>query len=457
MKRIWVGMLALGLMTVLSGTALAVDVKFSGEFYAAGMYLDKTTLNKNSWTDSEKVVQHPGPSTAFYYQRLRVRTDFVVHPGLTLITRFDAMERAWGASRSASMISDGKGGYTAAPLAADSSGTVAENENIAIDWAYVNYKAPIGVFNVGIMNKGTTGTGFGNNIAPAARIKYAYTYGPFIVEGNVTKLKENSSTANNPVKYTDADGDEYGIEGIYTWKTGKAGLSVTYARDASKRPKDNYQKNYWQFTPYAFAKFGPVALQTEINYVTGKERSYDSNNANPDIKLENLSAYVDALADFGIAYVGGSVAYVSGEDPGTDDKREGGTLTGGRDWQPALIMWNYERTNWAGALQSYDAAAQDTRMANGYLFQIRGGVRPISDLNIMASVTYANADKKPKGFLYNAYGYEVDLTATYKITNNLSYMLGAGYLFAGDYYKGTADGNQVSNDFLVLNKLTLTF
>jgi len=32
---------------------------------------------------------------------------------------------------------------------------------------------------------------------------------------------------------------------------------------------------------------------------------------------------------------------------------------------------------------------------------------------------------------------EIDLTGTYKITNNLSYMLGAQvYLFTGDYFKG---------------------
>jgi hypothetical protein len=51
----------------------------------------------------------------------------------------------------------------------------------------------------------------------------------------------------------------------------------------------------------------------------------------------------------------------------------------------------------------------------------------------------------------------VDLTATYKITNNLSYMLGGGYLFTGDYYKGLNDANQIDDDFLVINKLTLTF
>ena len=92
MKRFWFILLSLGLITAFSTSAMALDVKFSGEFYAAGMYLDKTNLKKDSGSD--------GISTAFYYQRLRLRTDFVVSPGLTLTTRFDAMERAWGAPRS---------------------------------------------------------------------------------------------------------------------------------------------------------------------------------------------------------------------------------------------------------------------------------------------------------------------------------------------------------------------
>ena len=439
MKRLLGVLLVVALIGAFSATSFALDVKFSGEYYAAGMYLDKTSLRKD--------VSDEGPSTAFYYQRLRVRTDFTVSPGLTLITRFDAMERAWGAQRSDVPL--------VTTLAADSAGSRAENENIAFDWAYVNYKSPIGVFNLGIMNKGTTGTAFGNNIQPAARIKYAYTYGPVFIEGNISKLKESSRTAINMAGVADADNDEYGIEGVYSWKTGKAGLYVVYSRAAETRPTANYQKKFWQFTPYAFAKFGPVALQAEVNYVTGKEREYD--NGIGDITLDNLSAYVDALADFGMLYAGGTVAYVSGDDPGTADKREGGTLTGGRDWQPCLIMWNYERTNWAGNLTGYNNAAQDTRMANGYLFQIRGGVKPVAALNIMASVSYAQVDKKPANFLNGDYGYEVDLTATYKITNNLSYMLGAGYLFTGDYYKGQSDANHLSNDFLVLNKLTLTF
>jgi hypothetical protein len=89
--------------------------------------------------------------------------------------------------------------------------------------------------------------------------------------------------------------------------------------------------------------------------------------------------------------------------------------------------------------------------------QGRIGVKPTADLDIVASVAYASADKKPVGVLSNTFGYEVDLTGTYKITNNLSYMLGAGYWFVGNYYKSNSDANELKNDYMVINKLTLTF
>ena len=442
MKRFLVILLALGLIAAFSTSAMAVDVKVSGEYYAAGLYLDKTTLKKDSGTD--------GPSTAFFYQRLRVRTDFVVSPGLTLVTRFDAMERAWGAQRSDVPL--------VTTLASDSAGTRAENENIAFDWAYVNYQSPIGVFDVGYMNDGATGTIFGDSYAPAGRIKYAYKIGPAEIKLAYTKIKEASNTAIYAGNTAAADNDKYGIEGVFSWKSGKAGMQVNYYNYANTRPATTYYKRtYFVVTPYAIAKIGPVSLQAEVNYLTGDQK-YEAPSTTADKKLENISGWVDATADFGMFYTGGSIAYVSGTDPSSSDKITGGILNGGRDWSPCLIMWNYERTNWAGGLAGYDTANQDTAMANGWFFQVRGGVKPIAALNIMASVSYANADKKPTAaWLYNDYGYEVDLTATYKITNNLSYMLGAGYLFTGKYYRGATDTNSLNNDYLLINKLTLTF
>jgi len=66
------------------------------------------------------------------------------------------------------------------------------------------------------------------------------------------------------------------------------------------------------------------------------------------------------------------------------------------------------------------------------------------------------ADTVPTGYTNKSYGWELDVTGTYKITNNLSYMLGAGYWWVGDYYRGT-DNSPIRDDYMLMNKLTLTF
>ena len=152
MKRIWLVLLSLGLIMAFSASAFAVDVNVSGSFYVGGLYLNKISVDDNYKVGTTTA----NPSTAFFYQRLRVETDFIVSPGLKLVTRFDALERIWGGARSAP-------GTT---LAADSAGTVAENENIAFDWAYIDYVSPIGTFDVGYQEIGNTGTIFGNSTVP---------------------------------------------------------------------------------------------------------------------------------------------------------------------------------------------------------------------------------------------------------------------------------------------------
>lgn len=440
MKRFFLFLLTLAMVEAFCVPAFAVDVKGSGEFYTAGLYLNKTNLSADSTTN---------PGTAFFYQRLRVGTDFVVSPGLKLVTRFDAMERVWGGARNNPGTS----------LAKDSYETAAENENIAVDWVYVDYVSPVGTFDVGIMNDGSTGTIFGNSLAPAARIKYSRAMAPFTLNLAYTKGKDQGYSAINSTQTaTDADNDKYGIEGVYAWKKdGKAGLNINYYRYAEKSPDpDRYKKVYLLFTPYATAKIGPVSLQAEINYATGKLKSYDGGTG--DVTMENWSGWIDATANFAPFYVGGTFAYVSGDDPTTKDRQEGGSIDGGRDWNPCLILFNYhDRTNWVGALNGNGTSTNSGPLTNAWFYQGRAGVKPIADLDIMASVSYANADKKPSGFVGGSYGWEIDVTGTYRMTNNLSYMLGMGYLFTGDYFKGTDGNSHTGDNYMLVNKLILTF
>ena len=445
MKRFWLMLLTIGLVMSLSMSAFAVDVKMSGEFYVAGLYLNKTSLLADAATN---------PSTAFFFQRLRVGTDFVVSPGLKLVTRFDAMERIWGGARSA----------TGTTAAADSAGTRAENENIAFDWAYIDYASPVGIFDVGLMEDGRTGTVFGNSYTTLGRIKWKNTFGAVTIAADITKSKDQSlSAVTSTATATDTDNNKYGLEGVYTFKDGKAGMKITYYRYAENRQAAENSKTYFLFTPYTIAKVGPVNIQAELNYATGKIK-YENGVVNSDglseVTIDNLSGWIDATASFAPVYVGGTFAYISGDDPNTKDKQEGGTLNGGQDWNPCLIMFNYyDVANWAGTVYGYDNSKLTGTMSNAWFFQGRVGVNPISALDVMLSLSYATADKKPSGFANGTYGTEVDLTGTYKITNNLSYMLGVGYLFTGDYFKGkdSASSNKVNDDYMLINKLVLTF
>jgi hypothetical protein len=478
MKRFWLVLLSLGLIVAFSTSAMAVDLKFSGEFYAAGLYQDKTTLCKDC-----------GPSTAFYFQRLRLNTVFVVAPGLTLTTRADIMERSWGAARTApnAVLQ----GYAAN---VSSAGTIAENENIAFDLAYVTYVSPIGIISAGYQIDSAWGTVFGDNSIPTGKVSYIYMRGPWTfiaqtgknsafnasgilgVGGEQSYPRGTTIGAISNSDLSDADNTFYTLATRYSWNTGQAGFLYKYIRIATLRhpglaalaAEDTIQIHVG--IPYFKAQFGPVAVQSEIMYAFGTH-NYESagiNRAWGDNawdrytgtdgrrQISVLNGWVDVMADFDRFYIGGTFAYLSGQNP-HHERQEQGIIDGGYDWNPMLILWNSDRNQWAGNLNGCGGTA-NTAMANAYFYQVRGGVRPIDKIDIMASVAYAHAVIKPSdAWLYNSYGWEVDLTGTYKITNNLSYMLGLGYLFTGDYFKGTSSANDVQNDFLVINKLTLTF
>jgi hypothetical protein len=248
--------------------------------------------------------------------------------------------------------------------------------------------------------------------------------------------------------------------------------------------------------PYFKAKFGPVSLEGELWYGFGSVK-YEDNTFGEDIQISNWQAYLNAKADFGMVYVGGTFAWVSGDNPGTTDKAEGGFLGGGADFQPCLMMFNNDLNYWSGMNPKgygplsgigYDqgygqySAMSNGGMQNAWLYQLKAGVRPVAKLDVNASVTYAYADQKPfinggipyygisqaaTSYSNSDYGWEIDVVATYKITNNLSYMLGGAYWIVGNYFKGSnanflgPHGSDVStdlnNDYMVINKLTLTF
>jgi hypothetical protein len=449
MKRFWLVLLSLGLVMAFSVTALAVDVKFSGEYYAQGMYLDKTNvIDESDGSD---------PSTAFFFQRFRLGTDFIVSPCLKLVTRVDIMERTWE------------------PDTAANYGAAADDaRNVDWDIAYIDYTSPIGLFQVGYLEDYTWGTVWGNRTTgpTTGQIKYFVPIGPVTMVFAYAKEEENNLSIQGGYQAEDVDFDSYRVGPIFKFKSdaaaGEAGILFVYNNVNQYRvlpfnPQAGsvpFKQDMYLFMPYFKAKVGPVAMQGEINYAIGK-RDFETNLVD-DRDINSLTAWFDADANFGMFSVGGSLAYVMGQDPKEEDIQD--ALTGGRDWNPCLIMGNNNMFySWIGPIGGAVATTTatpfknsvDGELNNVIFGQIRGSVTPIPQLTAGMSLSYARADEDFGGD--SEKGFEVDLTGTYKITNNLSYMLGFGYYFTGDFYKGPEGKGKIEDDYVVLNKLTLSF
>ena len=432
MRKFLVILLALGLVMAFSMPAAATDLKVSGSYYVVGNYESNHTMQDGTDVTSD-----------FYAQRLRLNAVFQVAEGLKLVTRADIMERVWSGNRVGyhAGYPDAKLGTNAGSLDTD------EERNISWERIYAQFAALHGQFFVGYQQCLTWGTVFQDAASSAPRIKYVGSFGPWIV----VALTEKGVEGDIGTDTVDSDYDKYAVALIYKWQGGQVGLLNFYlpARHVTNAEVWN---NY--LSPYFKATFGPLYLEGEASLWYG-EADYD-NPATQDVDREGWSFYLHGKYNLGPAYVGGQFAYVSGDDPNTAGDDEGGYPLN-EDWDPCLILWNDNLHKWMGNLGSVTSGGTSDNMTNAFLYQIFAGFSPMEKLALHASLTYAQADEKPLNYVDDEYGTEFDITATYKIYDNLSYMVGVGYLSVGDYFKGTDASNQVDDNYLVMNKLTLKF
>jgi hypothetical protein len=448
MKKFWIVLLALGLLAGFAMSASAADVKFSGSYYVTGILIDNPQMRPN---DTRTV----GPQ-AFYFQRLRIQTEFKVAEGLSLVTRFDALEKPWGyaagptgtgldAWRASASYDVTNRTSTGSPTI----GGARTQENIEFERAYVDFTTKIGRFMVGYQNYIAWGTMFLDTHVTRPGIKYFVPIGPLTIVAAIEKTIENNAAMTGTAA---ADNDIYDLGAIFKFGAGEAGLLFQYGHMNLTQPTVGKGTRLYIFDPYVKAKLGPVFFEAEGVYGFGK---YTDGVTYIDADAAAYGLYLHAKVDIGPAYVGGIAAYMSGDDLGSTDKKEGGfagALLAGQAWDPCLIMWNdglyggnFRTTTPMGVL--FD---------NAFLFQVYGGIKPIKPLDIMASVTYARADRTGVNQEY-PYGYEVDLTAKYKIFDNLEYMIGGAYHFVGDYFKGPNKATKIDNNYMLLHKLTLSF
>jgi len=168
MRKFWLALLALGLVAAFSMPAFAaVDGKFSGSLRVRGWYDDNLkSLDKDKYAGAG--------SRQFYDNRLRMQPEFKIAEGLTLTTRFDALEKKWGETLS-------------------TAGSVNFNDSVNMDRAYVTFDTKGGRFMVGYQENKTFGTVFGNSGANTSvgMIKYLLPVGSFTMIAAIEKGRED--------------------------------------------------------------------------------------------------------------------------------------------------------------------------------------------------------------------------------------------------------------------------
>lgn len=445
---IWIVSLAVLLM---SGSADAADVKFSGQYTYEGWY-----ENNHSLLGENAAPLNPPPSTGFQTGGLILDTQFKVAEGVTLNTRARILNKIWGdgASGAASDVRDR---------------TYATNrylrENIEFERLFIVFRALGGRFDIGQQLTNQTGTVFSNTDEERPIIKYTYTAKPW--SGYIAFQKTQERELVNPAALTygtgsDVDYDQwkYGIS--FSWKTGVAGMGGTFYNNRLNRndTASSYTAVYHKLNPYVKATIGQVYLEGESNVFVGGYRSYEQPDGitRIDSKRNGWNIYGKVRYTFGPAYVGAQYAFVSGDDAGTADRYEAGPSSG-REYKPCLILLNSDRDKWLGALGTGGIMQDNYAQLGSVNFQFYQGFvgyKPLPKLELTASYSRASLDKQ-NAYVDDFLGSELDLTATYKLYDNLTYLVGYGYLWTGDAWKGTNAGTALADDWLLMHRLTLTF
>jgi len=461
MRKLLIGFLALSLVAVFAMPAAATDIDVSGTYYIRGWYDDNSALNSDA------------TANALYQQRLRVKSVFKVVEGLKLTVRLDALEQTWG---------------SVAPASNTHTNDIA-NGNVKVEMTRLDFVTKVGLISAGYWDTNSWGLTFGNNTWKVGRIQWTVPIGNFYVIAGLEKDYEGDSkdgrTSNyaypfpappfppNMVQggeYSDTDNDAYILAAIYKGEQVEAGLLWKHVRNAAYRPACSYPIGYpynspaYGFSltqevdaisPYFKATFDPVYVEGQLYWADGTVSYEDAYSSVPDTNVEGLSWYLMGKSSFGIGHIGALVAYSQGDDPNTTDM-EGTAVNGGWDWNPCLILWNDDFNYKAnGYLGHVNGAYTDGQMSNAFIYQIFAGA-DIDKLSLKTSISYAKADEVVPG-VDDEYGTEFDVTANYKFYDNLDYMVGFGYFVAGDYYKGGVAANEISNTYLLVHKLTLSF
>ncbi|MBW2120173.1 MAG: hypothetical protein JRH09_19955, partial [Deltaproteobacteria bacterium] len=209
-------------------------------------------------------------------------------------------------------------------------------------------------------------------------------------------------------------------------------------------------------------KAGPFKLDAEVNYRWTDRKNQAINpmtGLGEDWDESQWSWWADAGVTFGPAEIAIGGFFLEGTD--SINAWESQSLWGlGGEFEPTFLFFSED----VGLLYG-GVGANATGVANGSVgrsgfqaFYLRGAYKISDSMKFKAILAYVEADEMVAGSHWDGIrsaddelGWEFNLTFEWKLMPNLTYIIDAAYLDAGDYwdtfgFPGNGVGTDVSND-----------
>ena len=247
----------------------------------------------------------------------------------------------------------------------------------------------------------------------------------------------NNDDANAYVGLFNYKTKEFGISGDATYVDDQLGLQVV---GGSVVPGDQTHKgpiHFWNFGLRGNANIGDLALKLDGELQAGKVDVFVSPGVAAKKDFDGYAILAGASYKLAPVTLSLDFAYGSGDDNGTDGKVKG-FVTSQSAIQHFTYVYDYRTKNACGM--------QYGGLCNTMYVKLGANAPLAKDLAGELGLYWLQAAKKMLGVAElggtatdsKSIGTEVDARITYKIDRNLTYWVEGGYLFAGDFWKGTA-------------------
>lgn len=454
MKRILATAVALGLVVGVAASASALELKIKGSYRVDGYYLnpgngaagDGGVIPWNDATYKAITGNNTGHSgnDDWYEHEFRIKPNLIINDKVQIKSdiRLIDSNTVWGHQADLQTANGG---------------------NMKVRKLWLLYNSPIGRWEIGRRPAGSWGSDFVNSGTAADRIMLRpnlpeHWQGYAFLEKKVENDAYQSNLDNN-------DSDYYEVSAGYTKNRTNAWLGAGLTLD--KDPVDTLYKqpavgkDFRQITTYhtmGFLQQGltdNLTLIGEFDYKWGHKEFTDTSK--PDMNI-NAWAYFAALAgNYGELSTTLGYAHIDGDGNPQDNTDHAYDVVNGTgaDFQPLYILTG-SVTDILNGDRGPNLVGTAVRQAGVNAFVALADYQTTDKLTLHGGIGAGWADTAPAG-VDDAYGWEFDLGAAYKLYRNLTYEVHFGYWAVGDFAKLGNPDFDTQDVYLVSHHLTMKF